>query len=183
MNSLKRKREYKKDSIYVLDLYTLTFDENETLESLGDTTVSKIYNSYLFKKIIHYIERGRNTKFEFQGLQCFRPCITKDSNVTNSICVMRCTSLYLCFFLTYFYFVVFCFVFVFRVEWIYCNKTFAVNKTNKFITCAIEIVICELSCFTATWLVNLLNLFMFGLHSLSLLLTNAFGFYDIYTIQ
>lgn len=34
-NALKRKREYKKDSIYVTDLYTLTFDENETLESLG----------------------------------------------------------------------------------------------------------------------------------------------------
>lgn len=34
-NTLKRKREYKKDSIYVTDLYTLTFDENETVESLG----------------------------------------------------------------------------------------------------------------------------------------------------
>lgn len=33
--TLKRKREYKKDSIYVTDLYTLTFDENETVESLG----------------------------------------------------------------------------------------------------------------------------------------------------
>lgn len=37
MNTLKRKREYKKDSIYVSDLYTLTFDENETLESLEET--------------------------------------------------------------------------------------------------------------------------------------------------
>lgn len=37
MNTLKRKREYKKDSIYVHDLYTLTFDENETLESLSET--------------------------------------------------------------------------------------------------------------------------------------------------
>lgn len=34
-STLKRKREYKKDSIYVTDLYTLTFDENETVESLG----------------------------------------------------------------------------------------------------------------------------------------------------
>lgn len=35
ISTLKRKREYKKDSIYVTDLYTLTFDENETVESLG----------------------------------------------------------------------------------------------------------------------------------------------------
>jgi hypothetical protein len=34
MTSLKRKRHYKKDTTYLLDLYTLTFDENETLESL-----------------------------------------------------------------------------------------------------------------------------------------------------
>lgn len=56
MNSLKRKREYKKDSIYVLDLYTLTFDENETLESLGDTTVSEIYDKIIKQiPIFHYL--------------------------------------------------------------------------------------------------------------------------------
>lgn len=36
MTSLKRKRDYKKDTIYLMDLYTLTFDNNETLESLGE---------------------------------------------------------------------------------------------------------------------------------------------------
>lgn len=36
MATLKRKRDYKKDTIYLKDLYTLTFDENETLESLGE---------------------------------------------------------------------------------------------------------------------------------------------------
>lgn len=36
MSTLKRKRHYKKDSRFVLDLYTLTFDDNETLESLGE---------------------------------------------------------------------------------------------------------------------------------------------------
>lgn len=39
--TLKRKRHYKKDTSYLYDLYTLTFDENETLESL-DESVSNI---------------------------------------------------------------------------------------------------------------------------------------------
>lgn len=43
MTSLKRKRHYKKDSTYVYDLYTLTFDDNETLESL-DESVSKNFS-------------------------------------------------------------------------------------------------------------------------------------------
>lgn len=51
-NTLKRKREYKKDSIYVTDLYTLTFDENETVESLGslvdNVSISSIFN---FKRL------------------------------------------------------------------------------------------------------------------------------------
>jgi len=33
-STLKRKRHYKKDTRFLLDLYTLTFDEDETLESL-----------------------------------------------------------------------------------------------------------------------------------------------------
>ncbi|KAK9872319.1 hypothetical protein WA026_017127 [Henosepilachna vigintioctopunctata] len=37
MASLKRKRHYKKDTLYLYDLYTLTFDNNETLESLDET--------------------------------------------------------------------------------------------------------------------------------------------------
>lgn len=45
-STLKRKREYKKDSIYVTDLYTLTFDENETLESLG-SLVENVSNVFL----------------------------------------------------------------------------------------------------------------------------------------
>jgi hypothetical protein len=36
MASLKRKRHYKKDSVYVMDLYTLTFEDDQTLESLGE---------------------------------------------------------------------------------------------------------------------------------------------------
>lgn len=50
-NTLKRKREYKKDSIYVTDLYTLTFDENETVESLG-SLVENVSNSF------NWIENG-----------------------------------------------------------------------------------------------------------------------------
>lgn len=42
MASLKRKRHYKKDSLYVSDLYTLTFDANESVETL-DETVSTCY--------------------------------------------------------------------------------------------------------------------------------------------
>lgn len=38
---LKRKRHYKKDTVYLKDLYTLTFESNETLESLGEIDVSK----------------------------------------------------------------------------------------------------------------------------------------------
>ena len=34
------RRSYKKESIYVRDLYTLTYEEGETVESLGYTTVS-----------------------------------------------------------------------------------------------------------------------------------------------
>lgn len=41
-SSLKRKRHYKKDTSYLYDLYTLTFDENETLESLDETVSHKI---------------------------------------------------------------------------------------------------------------------------------------------
>lgn len=34
--SMKWKRHYKKDTCYLLDLYTLTFDNHESLESLGE---------------------------------------------------------------------------------------------------------------------------------------------------
>lgn len=47
MESLKRKRHYKKDSLYVNDLYTLTFDENETVESL-DESVSTLLVSVIW---------------------------------------------------------------------------------------------------------------------------------------
>ena len=33
--SLRKKRHYKKDSRFLLDLYTLTFDENETVDEIG----------------------------------------------------------------------------------------------------------------------------------------------------
>ncbi|KAJ8917546.1 hypothetical protein NQ315_005595 [Exocentrus adspersus] len=42
-SSLKRKRHYKKDSAYLYDLYTLTFDENETLESLDESREESDY--------------------------------------------------------------------------------------------------------------------------------------------
>lgn len=44
---LKRKRHYKKDTSYLYDLYTLTFDENETLESM-DETVSTYFLIFNF---------------------------------------------------------------------------------------------------------------------------------------
>lgn len=47
-NTLKRKREYKKDTIYVNDLYTLTFDEDETVESLG-SLVENVSTEALFR--------------------------------------------------------------------------------------------------------------------------------------
>jgi hypothetical protein len=37
------RRQYKKDTLYVLDLYTLTYDSHETLDSLGEY-VSNIFN-------------------------------------------------------------------------------------------------------------------------------------------
>jgi hypothetical protein len=43
------RREYKKDSIYVSDLYTLTYDEGETIEcsnSLSTTEVSTFFANY-----------------------------------------------------------------------------------------------------------------------------------------
>lgn len=45
------RRHYKKDTRFLLDLYTLTYDENEDLESL-DEIVSLIFTysiSYFFK--------------------------------------------------------------------------------------------------------------------------------------
>lgn len=54
MATLKRKRHYKKDTAYLLDLYTLTFDENETLESL-DLAVS-LYFIYLLEIVIIIIK-------------------------------------------------------------------------------------------------------------------------------
>ncbi|KAJ8977714.1 hypothetical protein NQ317_007262 [Molorchus minor] len=47
MTSLKRKRHYKKDTAYLYDLYTLTFDENETLESLDETDSDYYDNDFL----------------------------------------------------------------------------------------------------------------------------------------
>lgn len=35
--SSRNRRHYKKDTTYLLDLYTLTFDNNETLESLDES--------------------------------------------------------------------------------------------------------------------------------------------------
>jgi hypothetical protein len=37
------RRQYKKDTLYVLDLYTLTYDSHETLDSLGEY-VSNVFN-------------------------------------------------------------------------------------------------------------------------------------------
>lgn len=60
--TLKRKRHYKKDTSYLYDLYTLTFDENETLESLDETVswkhkfiLIKIKASVLFNPQNHII--------------------------------------------------------------------------------------------------------------------------------
>ena len=36
--SLRKKRHYKKDSRFLLDLYTLTFDENEDVDELATCT-------------------------------------------------------------------------------------------------------------------------------------------------
>jgi hypothetical protein len=44
------RRQYKKDTLYVLDLYTLTYDSHETLDSLGEF-VSNIFEVYYVKSI------------------------------------------------------------------------------------------------------------------------------------
>merc|ERR1712156_1405016 len=36
--SLRKKRHYKKDSRFLLDLYTLTFDENESVDEIAATS-------------------------------------------------------------------------------------------------------------------------------------------------
>lgn len=38
------RRHYKKDSRFVLDLYTLTYDSHESLDSLGDLTDVSIFS-------------------------------------------------------------------------------------------------------------------------------------------
>lgn len=38
---MKASRQYKKDTLYVLDLYTLTYDSHETLDSLSQYVTSQ----------------------------------------------------------------------------------------------------------------------------------------------
>lgn len=53
-SSLKRKRHYKKDTSYLYDLYTLTFDENETLESLDETVSTFLIQLMLFLRVCYF---------------------------------------------------------------------------------------------------------------------------------
>lgn len=45
--SLRKKRHYKKDSRFVLDLYTLTFDENETVDELATCKTRVLDEEYV----------------------------------------------------------------------------------------------------------------------------------------
>lgn len=49
------RRHYKKDSRFVLDLYTLTYDSHESLDSLGDlfnVSTTKIFTS-ISKRVLN----------------------------------------------------------------------------------------------------------------------------------
>jgi hypothetical protein len=48
-----RRRQYKKDTLYVLDLYTLTYDSHETLGSWGDYVSSTVRDITLFSSSRH----------------------------------------------------------------------------------------------------------------------------------
>ena len=43
-----RRRQYKKDTLYVLDLYTLTYDSHETVGSCGEYVSSIVRDIILF---------------------------------------------------------------------------------------------------------------------------------------
>ena len=47
--SLQKKRHYKKDSRFLYDLYTLTFDENETVDEIGQVSHQLFDHSELEK--------------------------------------------------------------------------------------------------------------------------------------
>jgi len=54
------RRHYKKDSRFVLDLYTLTYDEHESLDSLGDLTdVSIDFHLFPFLLVHFLLARDR----------------------------------------------------------------------------------------------------------------------------
>ena len=53
MKSSILRRQYKKDTLYVYDLYTLTYDSHETLDSLGEfVSINYILNIYVIVKNI-----------------------------------------------------------------------------------------------------------------------------------
>jgi hypothetical protein len=71
------RRQYKKDTLYVLDLYTLTYDSHETLDSLGEY-VSNILNvPYIGSRYSalssNYSESGRWTTSENPVILCYTP--------------------------------------------------------------------------------------------------------------
>lgn len=41
------RRQYKKDTLYVLDLYTLTYDSHETVDSLAEYVSNILNASYI----------------------------------------------------------------------------------------------------------------------------------------
>ena len=47
--SLRKKRHYKKDSRFLLDLYTLTFDENETVDEIATCKNNKPTGTCMFR--------------------------------------------------------------------------------------------------------------------------------------
>lgn len=49
VTSQKRKRHYKKDTKFLLDLYTLTFDNHETLQSLDELVSITSFKKFLGK--------------------------------------------------------------------------------------------------------------------------------------
>lgn len=69
-----RRRQYKKDTLYVLDLYTLTYDSHETVGSCGE------YVSSIFRDIILF-SNSRYSSFEIVSRvdkhRSFRRCCSQ----------------------------------------------------------------------------------------------------------
>lgn len=55
---LAQRRHYKKDSRFVLDLYTLTYDSHESLDSLGDLSKVSRYHTVIIASKRRIVLKG-----------------------------------------------------------------------------------------------------------------------------